>query len=151
MVVYKVKGNRDAFRRGDEVDHYYSEVGFYSVWTGPASDESVTVVDEEEIPIYSRFLGGILTEQQMQELLAPLDLDRIIKTMQKLHNSQKENVVPKLKDPSTAVRILGDVQSLLEAWEKDRSSVMTSAKFVYMIYTFDIIQNIWKDWRSQRV
>lgn len=149
MVVYKVKGNGDAFRRGDEVDHYYSEVGFYSVWTGPASNEPVIIVDEEEIPIYSRFLSGTLTEQQMQKLLAPLDLDRIIKTMQKLHNSQKENVVPKLKDPNTAIRILGDVQSLLEAWEKDRSSVMTSAKFVYMIYTFDMIQNIWKDWRLQ--
>lgn len=149
MTVYKVKGNGDDFLRGNEVDHYYSEVGFYSVWTGPASGESVTTVAEEEIPIYSRRLGGSLTEQQLNELLAPLDLDSLIKTMQKLHNSQKENVVPKLKDPSIAVKILDDVQCLIETWEKDRTAVTSSAKFAYMIYTFNAIQDVWRDWRSR--
>lgn len=62
MVVYSVKGDKDAFQRGEEVDYYFYDHGFYSVKTEKAAQEhseKLSIAKEEEVPFYTKVKAGL--------------------------------------------------------------------------------------------
>lgn len=137
-MVYRINDSDD-FCRGDEIDHYYADLGFYGVWTEKSHSNSLKQVSSDEIPIYTKYLSGMTTDYQLKEALSEIDLDRLLRTMEKLYNSRVSNSTTLTDRQAT---LLNDVKELLNAGRKDIHNILVSAKYVYMLITFNAMQHV---------